>query len=137
VIDLKSRRPEGVLYPRDASVFLNYGVSYGDSTAGGPATLNVANQLGVRAGDVLFITDSSYTRTAMDESLVRLMSSLVYDRRERMERIILGDIAAFSGPLGSSITIGGLSYAKVYSINPISSPIPRWIFPGWLRCLDR
>jgi len=130
VIDLKSRRPEGVLYPRDASVFLNYGVSYGDSTAGGPATLNVANQLGVRAGDVLFITDSSYTRTAMDESLVRLMSSLVYDRRERMERIILGDIAAFSGPLGSSITIGGLSYAKVYSINPYFITYPTMDFSG-------
>jgi outer membrane usher protein len=130
MIDLTPQRPAHVLYPRDRSAFLNYGVSYTDSTGGNYGTLNVASQAGIRTGDVLFLSDSTYTRTATDDSLVRLMSSFVYDRRDRMERIILGDLSATSGSLGSSIMIGGLSYAKVYSINPYFITYPTLEFSG-------
>lgn len=130
VIDLMPQRPAHILYPRDASAFLNYGVSYSDSTGGDYGTLNVASQLGIRTGDVLFLSDSNYTRTTTDDSLIRLMSSFVYDRRDRMERIILGDLSATSGPLGSSVTIGGLSFAKVYSINPYFITYPTLDFSG-------
>ena len=130
VIDLMPQRPAHILYPRDTSAFLNYGVSYSDSTGGDYSTMNVASQLGIRKGDVLFLSDSNYTRTAFDDSLVRLTSSFVYDRRDRMERIILGDLAATSGALGSSIAIGGLSYARVYSINPYFITYPTPYFSG-------
>lgn len=129
-IDLRPRRPTGIRYTRDNSLFLNYGVSYGDSTAGDYGTLTAANQLGIRSGDVLFLSDSVYTRTAEERTLVRLMSSFIYDRRDRLERYTAGDLLASSGGLGSTVNMGGLSYAKVYGIDPYFITYPTLDFSG-------
>lgn len=76
------------------------------------------NQLGVRRGDFLFLTDSSYRKTPTEENFVRLMSSITYDNRQEMQGLIGGDFFAYSGDLGSSVNLGGISFSKVYRIDP-------------------
>jgi len=117
VIDLYPKQRQGVYYPRDSSAFLNYRIEYLDGSAL-EQTITLSNELGVRSGDILFLTDSVYTDTPSDNNFVRLMSSLIYDDRKTMQRTIAGDFFASSGELGSVVNMGGLSVTKLYSIDP-------------------
>jgi outer membrane usher protein FimD/PapC len=118
VLDLAPKEPLRVSYPGDSSAFLNYGVDYfaGDSLAF--QSLNISNEVGIRSGAFLFLSDSSYARTDRDSRLVRLSSSLIHDRRRELQRIVAGDFFAASGDLGASINLGGLSISKLYRMNP-------------------
>jgi outer membrane usher protein len=53
------------------------------------------------------------------------MSNVTYDRRNEQQRIVVGDFIASSGDLGSSINLGGLSFSKIYAMNPyfIKNPL--------------
>lgn len=117
-MDFQSKRPQNVYYPRDTSAFLNYRLNYlgGDSMKFQSFGLN--NQLGVRSGDVLFLGDTAYTKTDAQSRFTRLMTSVTYDRREELVRAVAGDFAASSRELGGTLNMGGLSYSKVYHMNP-------------------
>lgn len=128
-IDLLPERQVNVYYPTGNSAFLNYRLNYYDSDSS-EGTSNITNQLGVRVKDVLFLSDSSYTRTENDERLVRLMSNMTYDRRDDMQRIVAGDFFASSGELGSSLNIGGVGFSKVYRINPYFAKNPMLTLSG-------
>lgn len=116
-LDFTPKRPTDVYYPRDNSAFLNYGLSYSRSTPSDAYDLDFTNQVGVRLREILFLSDSLYEKTGDKERFVRLMSNFTYDRRDEMQRIVLGDSFASSGDLGSSVNLGGLSLSKVYAIN--------------------
>jgi hypothetical protein len=73
----------------------------------------------MRSGDVLFLTDSLYTKTPEDSKWVRLMSNVTYERRGDLQWLVAGDTFASSGELGSTVNIGGLSFAKLYRLDPI------------------
>jgi outer membrane usher protein FimD/PapC len=118
IIDFMPQIQPKVLYPRDNSAFLNYGINYSAGNSFDFQGLNITNQLGIRVGDFLFLSDSSYTETPTDKQFVRLMSNITYDRRQDMQRITVGDFFASSGDLGSSVNLGGFSYSKIYHIDP-------------------
>ena len=131
VFTLRYPKQLKLYYPKDTAGFLNYNVTYyaGDSFHY-DKTL-VTNQLGFRKGDFLFLTDSSYTQQKGEEGrMVRLMSNLTYDRREDLWRIIGGDFFGFSGELGSTLNMGGLSFSKNYLINPYFIKYPEISFSG-------
>ncbi len=115
-IDFTPSRQPRIDRPKDTSAFLNYRVGY--TADDGSRSWNAENQLGLRAGDVLFLTDSAYTRTPADESFVRLQTSATRDRRETMQRAVLGDVFASSGDLGNAVNLGGASVSKVFRIDP-------------------
>ena len=115
-IDFTPRRQGRIDRPKDTSAFLNYRVGY--AAEEGFRSWDVENQLGARVGDVLFLADSSYTETPEDRSFVRLQSSATYDRRETMQRVVLGDVFASSGDLGNAVNLGGASVSKVFRIDP-------------------
>lgn len=123
--DLLPPRHANVYYPKDSGGFFNYGVTYTDGNSSALRSLDVANQLGIRRGDLLLLSDASYTKTTTEEKFVRLSTSITYDRRQRMDRWVFGDFFAASGDLGSSLTLGGISYSKIYRIDPyfIRSPL--------------
>ncbi|HLG29738.1 MAG TPA: fimbria/pilus outer membrane usher protein, partial [Candidatus Brocadiales bacterium] len=129
VIDFTSLRPSNVYYPKDSSVFLNYRIDY-DTDLDSAQTTEVTNQLGVRHGDLLFLSDSTYTKDNEADKFVRLMSNITYDRRDLMQRIVIGDFFASSGVLGSSLNLGGISYSKAYIINPYFIKNPQIGFSG-------
>ncbi len=114
---LPARRP-GVYYPHDTSAFLNYGFGY---TAGDSVSFrerDASLQVGGRHREFLFLTDFSFTETRQDETFVRLSTSLSRDRRETLERSVLGDFFADSGELGGNLNLGGVGHSKVYRIDP-------------------
>ena len=115
-IDFTPLKQPRVERTRDTSAFLNYRVGY--TADDGSRSWDAENQLGVRAGDILFLTDTAYTNTPADSSFVRLQSSATYDRRETMQRAVLGDVFASTGDLGGAVNLGGASVSKVYRIDP-------------------
>jgi outer membrane usher protein FimD/PapC len=130
-LDLFPQRQSGVIYPRDRSIFLNYGIDY---SAGGDdfvfEGLTVSNELGVRHRDLLLLTDTLYTESPDDSRFVRLNTSLTWDDRKMLRRIIGGDFFASSGELGSRLQMGGLSVSKVYRIDPYFIRYPLFDFSG-------
>jgi outer membrane usher protein FimD/PapC len=118
ILDFAPQEPLKVYYPKDFSAFLNYRLDYFSGNSFSFQGYNVTNELGVRSGDFLFLSDSLYTRTSSEDRFVRLSSSLIYDRRQEMQRAVLGDFAASSGILGSAVAMGGASFSKRYRINP-------------------
>lgn len=131
VFDFKTQRRPRTLYPRDNSAFLNYGVTqYSNLYDSDNRTLNVSNEAGIRLHDILFFTDTTYTRNNLDDNFVRLQSSAIYDFRQDMRRLTVGDLFASSGDLGGSVNLGGLSYSKLYSMDPYFIKQPLFKFSG-------
>jgi outer membrane usher protein FimD/PapC/outer membrane protein OmpA-like peptidoglycan-associated protein len=118
VVDFAPQQPLKVYYPRDTSAFLNYRLDYSTGDFSRFQNLGVANELGIRSGDLLLLSDSVYTKTDTDSRFVRLSSSLIYDRRQEMQRFIGGDFSASSGDLGTGVLLGGFSFSRLYRINP-------------------
>ncbi len=117
IIDLRpQRRP--VYFARDDSAFLNYRLEYYAGESFDFQSFTMTNKLGLRKGGILFLTDSSYRKTERDEDFVRLQSSFTYDRRRRMQRIVAGDFFAYSGELGNTVNLGGISLSKIYRMDP-------------------
>jgi len=130
VIDLSPPSKLTVYYPRETSAFLNYGLSYSHNDISGLYSVNLANKLGVRSGDLLLLTDSIYTKTPDDSRFVRLMSNVTYERRGQLQWLVAGDTFASSGDLGSSVNMGGLSFSKIYRIDPYFIKQPMFSFSG-------
>jgi outer membrane usher protein FimD/PapC len=129
-IDFRQQRRARVHYPKDSGGFLNYGVGY---TAGDDFEFqgfDVAGQLGVRLGDVLFLSDSSYQKSSTEEKWLRLMTNVTYDRRSELQRLVFGDFFASSGDLGGTVNLGGVSFSKVYRIDPYFLRYPTANFSG-------
>jgi outer membrane usher protein len=129
-IDFMPQRQTKVYYPKDNSVFLNYGLNYFETGPRGTHSTGLANELGFRTGELLFLSDSSYTKDQTEEKFARLSSNVTYDRRSELQRITAGDFFASSGDLGSSVNLGGLSFSKIYSIDPYFIKNPYLDFSG-------
>jgi outer membrane usher protein len=130
-IDLAPQRRTGVLYPRDSGGFLNYGIHYAAGDSFAFRSLDVANSAGVRVGDFLLFSDSTFQKTEDSANFIRLMSSLTWDRRADLTRAVAGDYFASSGDLGNLLNMGGLSYSKVFRIDPyfIRYPLAHFSVP--------
>ncbi|WP_461498356.1 fimbria/pilus outer membrane usher protein [Ramlibacter sp.] len=128
-VDLQpSRRPD-VLRPRDGSAFLNYRL--GSSGSSGSSSSNFAATIGARVGDWLLLSDHTHLSSSRGERRsVRLMSNLTLDRRDQLQRLVLGDFFATSGELGSVLQLGGISFSKRYSLDPYFVRHPMAAFAG-------
>ncbi|MDA8156761.1 MAG: fimbria/pilus outer membrane usher protein [Actinomycetota bacterium] len=107
-----------VVYPVNNSVFLNYALDYNSGSNFRSTGITLGNELGARLSNFLLLSSSTYSRAPSADSFTRLQSSLIHDNRETLQRFTAGDFFAASGELGSALNMGGLSFAKVYQINP-------------------
>lgn len=123
-IEFASQPQRNVYHPKETSLFLNYGIDYRAGEGVTFQSLNLTNELGIRRGDYLFLTDTLYTSDKIRDNFVRLHSSITRDDRQEMRRIIFGDLFASSGTLGSSTNLGGVSFSKVYGIDPFFITYP-------------
>lgn len=124
------RRLRGAV-PRDSSVFLNYALNYhgGDTAAG--SRLGLAGETGWRFGDFLLLSDASTTQTAGGGSkLVRLLSSVTYDDRETLRRVVVGDFFTPSRDFSNGANLGGVSLSKLYSLDPYLIKFPTQSITG-------
>ena len=117
-VDFSSPPTQKVYYPEDSSVFLNYGADYLNGSGFSSSSISLSEEIGARTGNLLFLSDSLYTKDQVQDRLVRLQTSFSYDDRPQLRRLVAGDFFATSGDLGSSLNMGGISLAKVYRIDP-------------------
>jgi len=118
VVDFLPDQTQKVYYPNDSSVFFNYGADFLAGDGFSFTSFNLTNQLGVRTGNLLFLSDSVFTKDQTRDRYTRLQSSLTYDDRKELRRFVAGDFFASSGELGSGVNLGGVSFSKVYRIDP-------------------
>lgn len=117
-IEFRPSRPAGILYPKDSSGFFNYGATYTGGNVPGDESLDATGQVGARAGEYLFLSDASYGKNPGDRRFVRLNTNVTRDWRDTLQRLVLGDLSASSGDLGSGVNLGGVGFSKVYQIDP-------------------
>ncbi len=132
-VDFATGKKQTVYYPSDTSAFLNYNLQYSGGNGGQRADTMLANELGARMGPFLFLTTSTYDASGPDRKFVRLMTNLTRDSRETLQRTIVGDLIASSGDLGALVNLGGLSYSKLYSIDPYFVRYPQQNITGQVR----
>jgi outer membrane usher protein len=118
-IDFRPRRQKNVYYPRDSSFFLNYSLDYRSNPSQDYEVLTNVDELGIRQKDMLFLTSTSYTDSTFEERFTRLMTSLIYDDRQSLRRYTAGDLVTPStGYFSSRVIMGGLSFSKLYKMDP-------------------
>ncbi len=117
-IDLLPPRQPDVAYPKDNSAFFNYGLGYTAGNSLSFRSFDATGEAGLRTNDLLFLSDFTYTNTPDEERFVRLMTSATYDRRRDLQRVVAGDFFASSGDLGENLNLGGISFSKVYLMDP-------------------
>jgi outer membrane usher protein len=132
VLDFSNKPRKNVMYPKNNSVFLNYGINYNASSGFKFDSVGTTGQVGVRIGNFIFLSDSVLTVSEKETKFNRLMTSITYDRRDWMDTFVLGDSYASSGHLGSCILLGGLSYSKNFSADPNIVKRPVQDFQGYV-----
>lgn len=117
IFDLSSRYRKGVIKPNDNSAFVNYRLGYsGDES--GTESFNLSTEVGLRMFDTLLLSNFSHKKTDAGTDSVRLMTNVNHDWRDDLTRLTIGDFFAFSGDLGSTQNLGGVSFSKRYAIDP-------------------
>ena len=112
VVDFSATKVSGVYRPRYNSAFLNYSLNYISEDYYDTETFVLNNELGIRYGDLLFLTNSTYRDTGEESDFLRLMSNVTYDRSNDLTRLVVGDILASSGDFGTRVNMGGVSFSK-------------------------
>lgn len=117
-LSLLPGRPARVLESSDPSAFFNYRALSSGDTRGTAQGLALSTELGASARGFLLRSESSHSRGLGAGRDVRYATSLTHDDRRTLRRWILGDFTTSSGELGSTLTLGGISFSKAYQIDP-------------------
>lgn len=117
-IDFAGRPLKNIYYPKESSLFLNYGLQYQAGDDFDFQGFNLTNEIGVRHGEYLFLADTLFSKDSSQDRFVRLHTSIIRDDRRELRRTSFGDLFASSGSLGSSINMGGVGVTKVFGMDP-------------------
>ena len=116
VLDLRAKRPEGIIYDSAPSLFVNYRVGLTDLQSGDGLGWNGFAESGLSIrGHLLY---ASGQRSEVDGSWERLATNLTLDWRDRLTSIIFGDMNAAGDALGGGAMMGGVSVARNYGLDP-------------------
>jgi outer membrane usher protein len=110
VFEFQSGRPSDLRYDQSTSGFFNYSLNWRDFKSYG-----AFGEVGFSIKDNLFYSGISKNE---DGTIVRGLSNLTISKRENLNRFVLGDGFANGGVLGGSLTIGGISYFREFSLDP-------------------
>ena len=117
VFDILRPRPADVRFSTESSGFLNYSIEY-TKTSSASGLYDLTNELGIRHGNSLFLTDSIYSSGDIEDPFVRLMTSITYDLRQATQRIIVGDFILPPDNFNSNLNLGGIRFQKAYQTDP-------------------
>ncbi len=133
VVDLSPKRNPLVRYPAPAGAFLNYNVTQSHDDLTGAGTNAAAGEFGWRVGEYLLTGDAIATedRLTGETRRTRLNTSLIHDRRDSLQRVVIGDFVTVpQSVLGSSLRLGGLSFSRRFEIDPYYVRFPGQIVSG-------
>jgi outer membrane usher protein len=116
VLDLRAKRPEGIIYDSAPSLFVNYRAGLTNLQSGNGLGWNGFAESGLSIrGHLLY---ASGQRSEFDGSWERLATNLTLDWRDRLTSIIFGDMNAAGDALGGVAMMGGVSVARNYGLDP-------------------
>jgi len=114
----RNSRPRNLHYVEDYSASLTYAIDYvrRKGSNGGELNIPLAATFYGPAGSLQ--STYRYTNDDRGAKTVRLLTALTRDNRDAMTRLTLGDFAAATGAGGGGGLFGGISYTRVFSIDP-------------------
>ncbi|MEJ8839030.1 fimbria/pilus outer membrane usher protein [Ramlibacter sp. AN1133] len=115
-IDLSTRPQRIEPTPPATSLLLSYRLS-AIRPARGSVTAQMATDLNVRVAGLL-LRQEMRIDTGAPRRAVRGPTQVIWDRPRNATRLIAGDVVSAAGPYGSTITGGGVLFAKVYDLTP-------------------
>lgn len=133
VVDLAPQRNPNVRYPAPAGAFFNYNVTQTRDDLTGAGTNAAAGEFGWRLGEYLLTGDAIATedRLTGETRRTRLNTSLIHDRRDTLQRLVIGDFVTVpQSVLGSSLRLGGVSFSRRFDIDPYYVRFPGQIVSG-------
>jgi outer membrane usher protein len=114
-IDLsRSRAPEGMVHRADSSLFINYAVDVVDATASGFAEVGLQ----------LFGALAHGTVALRESGAVRGPTSLTWDDRDDLRRLVAGDHVVSGGLLGGGGFVGGVHLLRSFELDPYTVTAP-------------
>jgi outer membrane usher protein len=116
-LDFSPTAPNGMVYSEDTSLFLNYAAE-----TKGLSEYSLFGEAGLSIAGHLF--SSTISRTE-DGHVVRGLSNLTLNDRERLTRWIIGDNFVSNGGLGGNTFLGGIGVARNFTLNPYYYFFPR------------
>lgn len=131
LIDLGPKASAYVLRPDPAGSYFNYNVTRTHDAVGNAN--DFAGEAGARLGKFLLSSDAYSMQDPLTGARrsARLSTSLTRDNRETLERLVLGDyLGVQSGPLASSLRLGGVSFSRRFSIDPYYVRFPGQVVAG-------
>lgn len=121
VLDLRPKRPEGIIYDTSPSMFANYSVSLYDLQSPGDFGWNGYGEAGLSVrGELLY----GSAQHLPDGTWARVLTNLTFDWRDKLTRIIAGDSTATSDVLGGGLVMGGLSVTRTFALDPYFIMLP-------------
>ncbi len=110
VIAGNENRPEKMEYREDPSGFINYAVNARNFNR-----VDAFSELGLTIKNALVYSGLSINA---DGGVVRGISNVTVNNHESTKRLVIGDRLVNSDFLGGSITLGGLSYFRDFTLDP-------------------
>lgn len=129
-IDFLAGAGGDVEYPVARSAFLNYRLNYRAGEDFAFTGFDATGEVGARVGAALLLSDGVYRRTTERDSLVRLTTRASWEDRGKLQRLTLGDFTSSPGDLWASPGIGGVSFSRLYRMNPYQPRHPTFGFAG-------
>jgi len=115
VVDLRAKRPEGIQYASEPSLFVNYAASLYELQSPSDYRWNGFAEAGFSLRGALLYSSGQHTPQG---SWLRGQSNITYDWREKLVRIVGGDSVSTSDMLGGPLTMAGLSASRSFALDP-------------------
>jgi outer membrane usher protein len=122
IANLGTPRPSGMIYRQDPSLFLNYALQWIDFQHEAASL-----ELGAALGGGLLL-GSAFREP--DGRWVRGLTSLLYDYRPALARLVVGDRPVSLGSLGGNFILGGVNVSREFSLDPYLLRSPGWTLSG-------
>jgi outer membrane usher protein len=137
-LDLRNKRPEGIIYATAPSLFVNYQVGALDLQSQGSTHLGAFSEAGFSLRGALLYNSAkydsrpaqSYGRLFVDSTWVRMMTNLTFDWKSRLTRIVGGDTPASGDQLGGGAILGGIGVSRSFALDPYFSFLPTMQLSG-------
>ncbi len=121
-----------VAYGAASSAYLNYALFV--SETGKDSSVNITTEIGGRYAQWYGTSTFNYSNPTERTHVVRMLTSLRRDDRERLRTLVLGDHGMTTrGVLGGHLILGGVNLARNFAMDPYYSASPSFSISGALE----
>lgn len=139
-VDLKAKRPPGIVYASAPTLFVNYQAQALDLQTRRDTRLGAFVESGASYRGLLLYGSANYAGQSASDSYghlfhdatwMRQMTNLTYDWREHLTRLVAGDVLVGAGDvLGGGGILGGASVSRSFALDPYFTFLPAMNLSG-------